>query len=206
MSETVESIMRARNKNNRLYRIYGNIKTRCYNKNIEKYKNYGGRGIKMCEEWFFDSNKFIEWALANGYQDNLTIDRIDVNGDYEPSNCRWIPIQKQYTNRTDNNKYKGLCICEWAKIFGISQSALGNFVRRNGWEGTIKYYTNKQNGLLARKNTARPVICIETNIIYPSIIDAAIATGLDPSNITKTCKGKRKQYKGYHWKYQHKED
>ena len=69
----------------RLYRVWAGMKSRCYNKNHKDYASYGGRGIKLCDEWLVSDN-FFEWALKNGYSDDLTIDRIDVSGEYEPSN------------------------------------------------------------------------------------------------------------------------
>lgn len=81
--------------NTRLYSIYTNMKTRCYNKNNSHYQYYGKRGIVICDEWLNDFKAFYDWALSHGYKDNLTIDRIDVNGNYEPSNCRWVTQHKQ---------------------------------------------------------------------------------------------------------------
>lgn len=83
----------------RLRRIWGGIKTRCGNPNDPAYPNYGGRGIKICDEWLNSCDAFIVWALSNGYKDDLSIDRIDVNGNYEPSNCRWTTAKIQANNR-----------------------------------------------------------------------------------------------------------
>lgn len=82
----------------RLYRIWTGMKTRCSNPNRKEYKNYGGRGIKVCKKWLTYKN-FYNWAIRNGYKDNLTIDRIDNDGNYEPKNCRWITIQEQQKNK-----------------------------------------------------------------------------------------------------------
>lgn len=81
------------------------MKRRCYNKHEASYKHYGNRGIEICDEWLNSFNAFEEWAFANGYDPDAptrecTIDRIDVNGNYEPSNCRWIPMDEQMKNTT----------------------------------------------------------------------------------------------------------
>lgn len=86
----------------RLYWAYFHMLERCYNENINNYKNYGGRGITVCNEWRKSPKAFIEWALLNGYGDDLTIDRIDVSGNYEPLNCRWVDMKTQANNKTTN--------------------------------------------------------------------------------------------------------
>lgn len=89
----------SRGKPDRLYRIWIGIKSRCNNPNDTGYRYYGGRGIGICEEWINDFLVFYNWAMTHGYSDELTIDRIDVNGNYTPYNCHWIPQSEQSVNR-----------------------------------------------------------------------------------------------------------
>lgn len=113
-------------KNKRLSKILNHMKQRCYNINASNYKNYGGRGIKICNEWLNNSQSFYDWAKNNGYQDNLSIDRIDVNGDYEPNNCRWATPSQQANNKRNsvfiNINGKTKTIAEWSRYFGITYS------------------------------------------------------------------------------------
>ena len=86
-------------KPDRIYRIWIGIKSRCHNPHDTGYSWYGDRGVTVCEEWREDFNSFYDWAMKNGYSDELTIDRIDNDGDYEPNNCRWIPMKEQSRNK-----------------------------------------------------------------------------------------------------------
>lgn len=117
-----------RDSNSRLYRIWTNMKTRCFNVNSPKYKVYGAKGITVCNDWRFNYSEFKNWSLKNGYSDDLTLDRVNVRGNYEPSNCRWVTIKEQENNRTNNRllTYKGetRTMSEWAEVLGISYNCL----------------------------------------------------------------------------------
>lgn len=120
------------------------MKQRCFYENSISYRNYGGRGIAMCDEWKQDFIPFYKLAISNGYQDNLTIDRINLDGDYEPSNCRFITMKEQGRNKRNNRvlEYKGEshCISEWAENMKIKKTTLYKRLK-NGWdvEKALKY-------------------------------------------------------------------
>lgn len=86
-------------KYRRIYKIWQGIRQRCNNPNDKEYEDYGGRGIRVCEEWDKSSEAFVRWALENGYADNLSIDRIDTNSGYSPENCRWATWTQQARNK-----------------------------------------------------------------------------------------------------------
>ena len=111
----------------RLHNIWLSMRERCHRVKHPYYKDYGGRGISICEEWD-DFSKFREWANTNGYSDELTIDRVDNNGDYEPNNCRWVTIKEQQNNRRNNRiiEYKGekYTLTELAEKIGMNKTTL----------------------------------------------------------------------------------
>ena len=123
--------------NTKLYKVWQAMKTRCYNENFIYYSNYGGRGIKMCDEWKNNFAAFCSWSIANGYEDGLTIDRINVDGNYEPSNCRWITRTQQNNNMRKNIfiEYNGKkqTITEWATELNLNRTALYYRIKR-GWD------------------------------------------------------------------------
>lgn len=120
----------------RINRIWAKMKERCNNPNSNRYHLYGGRGITVCDEWQ-DFLPFYKWAKENGYDDHLTIDRIDNNGNYEPSNCRWVTPREQALNRSTNViiEYEGKkqTATEWAEELGMKPMTLLARIRR-GWD------------------------------------------------------------------------
>ncbi len=114
-------------KHTKLYNVWCGIKKRCYYEKNANYKDYGARGICVCDEWQ-KFEPFMEWALANGYKEELTIDRIDTNGNYCPENCRWVDRYTQANNKT-NNKYLTFngethTFAEWSRITSIPYETL----------------------------------------------------------------------------------
>lgn len=120
---TIKRSTKHNKSHTRLYRIYYNMISRCYNTNNDQYINYGGRNIKICDKWLNDFNSFYNWSINNGYESDLTIDRIDNDCDYEPSNCRWTDIKTQSLNRRTNRyityKNETLTIKEWSDKLNI---------------------------------------------------------------------------------------
>lgn len=112
----------------RLYNIWCAMKQRCLLPSSHAYKDYGGRGITICDEWKNNFQTFFDWAIANGYEDNLSIDRIDNNGDYEPINCRWVSNDIQSYNKRTTLKIsiygEMLTVKEICDKYGVSKSAL----------------------------------------------------------------------------------
>lgn len=121
----------------RIYGTWCRMKSRCANKNSKDYEYYGGRGVVVCKEWLHDFQAFYDWAMANGYQDGLTIDRIDVNGNYEPSNCRWVTMKIQNNNTRSNHliTYKGKTqtMKQWSEETGINYDVIRDRINKLSW-------------------------------------------------------------------------
>ena len=113
----------------KLYGVWVSIKQRCENPNATGYENYGGRGIRVCDEWE-KADIFLKWALENGYQDGLQIDRIENDGDYTPENCRWVTKKTNLNNKRQCVfiELNGKChtIAEWARLTGIPYNTIAN--------------------------------------------------------------------------------
>jgi hypothetical protein len=134
LEETRHEVRKTHNQSKtRLYRVYNGIKNRCYNKNEPSYPHYGGRGIKICDEWTSDFTTFREWAITHGYDESLpssqcTIERIDVNGDYSPENCRWASLREQGWNKRNTHyvEYGGkrVSVAEASELSGVNAKTI----------------------------------------------------------------------------------
>lgn len=120
-----------------IYNVWRNMKARCFNPNKPGYKYYGGRGIVVCDDWKNNFMSFYNWAICNGYEDDLTIERIDVNGNYEPENCRWATRKDQANNTTRNHKvtYNGKTqtLSQWANEYGLNCITLLTRIEELNW-------------------------------------------------------------------------
>lgn len=119
----------------RLFKVWESMRARCEYKKHPHFKDYGARGISVCEEWQ-DFNNFKSWAALNGYTDKLTIDRIDNDGNYEPTNCRWVTAKQQQNNKRNNHIIGAFdevhTLSEWSEITGINSSTIKERLKR-GW-------------------------------------------------------------------------
>lgn len=129
-------------RHTRIYHIFLDMKQRCLNPKCRHYKNYGARGVTICSEWLEDFMTFYNWSMENGYTETLTIDRIDVNGNYCPENCRWVTLSEQQNNRRSCRMitYKGKTqnLKAWAKEYNMNYDKLR--YRLDNWKDLDKIF------------------------------------------------------------------
>lgn len=120
----------------RIYHLYQNMKYRCYNSGAANYSAYGGRGIRICDEWLGENGfeNFFNWSISNGYRDDLSIDRIDVNGNYSPENCRWADEEVQHNNTQRSVRLtlegRTQTAAQWAKELGVDRHTIYDRLRK----------------------------------------------------------------------------
>ncbi len=182
----------------RLYGIWYNMIERCENPSHNYYRNYGGRGITVCEEWHNPYN-FFEWAIAHGYEKYLTIDRMNYNGNYEPSNCRWVTLKEQQNNKS-TNRYETIngetkTVQEWIDYYGVTNGMVWSRLMR-GWsfeDALLKPSQKKYRGL--------KVLCIDTGEVFDSSRKAGDKYGVTAAAIRAAIYDKSSVCCGMKWKY-----
>ena len=137
--------------NTRLFCIWRSMLTRCTNLHSKSFKYYGGKGVKICEEWQKNFENFYNWAMNNGYAENLTIDRIDNNGNYEPSNCHWITMKEQQRNKSNSRVItafgESYSLSQWAQKTGLSKTTLKSRLDKLGWSAEKALTTDRRKYL-----------------------------------------------------------
>lgn len=191
----------------RIYVEWNSMKSRCFNKNNKSYTRYGGRGITVCDEWLGEHGfeNFYEWAVNNGYRDNLTIERKNVNGDYCPENCCWIPANEQAKNRRQTLRIKDengneRYAMDIAKENGIPMNVV--IARKSkGWDLEKALNTPLIEQTLKKQVTQIDLLTGDEIHVYKSIGEASRETGVERSSISRCCSGERNKAGGYVWKY-----
>lgn len=200
MKDNTKDIKTVPRRKSRLYRIWTNIKIRCYNPNDKGYKNYGARGIIVADIWH-DFNNFEKWSLENGYRDDLSIDRIDVDGNYCPENCRWVDIYTQNNNKRSNVllEYNGkeYTMSELARFANVPYTTFQE--RMNAWNDVEKAVETPclHNRQCVDQYTP------EGDFIkrWESITEAEKETGVYCKSISNCCNGRSRIGGGFIWKH-----
>lgn len=184
--------------NPRLYRIWNTMKLRCRAKSQQSYKYYGSRGINVCKEWD-NFDVFAEWASTHGYADNLSLDRIDPSGNYEPDNCRWVTMKEQANNKRTSRWFvfegKKMTMQQIADKYGIPTSTLFNRLKRG-----MNIY-DAVTVPIQPTNKKYHVICIDTNEVFESIHDAGKKYGVRGESIASAIHGRSETSGGVRWRY-----
>lgn len=189
-------------KYQRIRKILNSMRSRCYNPKNNRYKNYGGRGINICSEWDNEQGikNFYKWAINNGYQDNLSIDRIDNNGDYEPNNCRWVTNKEQANNRRTNRlityNEETHTLAEWSRILNIKYSVLQSRLDNHNWTIEESFFGKK-------KTYKRKILQYDLDGKFLKFYDSIEQAKKEYGNIhiCSCCRGKCKTAGGYIWRY-----
>lgn len=187
-----------------LYSTWKNMKDRCYNEKNKEYESYGNRAIKVCNEWKSVFSVFSDWAVANGWEPGLTIERINNDGDYCPENCKFVTRREQAYNKQNtifidiNGETKSLP--EWCNILGVRRGMAINRINRGEREPTRIFFNGNLRDYgrrIVQKSKDGKVI--QT---FRSSGEASRATGVYYSSITNCCNGDSKTAGGYVWEYQ----
>lgn len=134
----------------RISRIFSMMKKRCYNQNEKSYRWYGAKGVKICDEWLYNPISFVDWSLSNGYEEHLTIDRIDAKKDYCPENCQWITLEDNSRKDKKSNliTVNGMTLTgrQWSKKINKSINYVNTYIRNYGAEKAKEMIKNVLSG------------------------------------------------------------
>lgn len=190
-----------------IYIAWKNIRQRCMNPRCKPYKNYGGRGIMVCPEWE-NFETFLEWSLNNGYRAGLDIDRINNNGNYEPSNCRWVTRRENLNNRRNTIFIKVgdeiLPDTVWAERLGIDRALIKYWIRSHDKEyASLRLKDIQKNGYTPSDfgfSHRKEIKHVESGRVFGSVRDAARAFGIAPCTISNAMRENRSTGKGrFQW-------
>ena len=215
MSEHIDSTETSKTKNKAvkhglwnhpLYKVYYGMKNRCKLKSNISYKYYGGRGIRVCDEWESDFMAFYQWAINNGYKKGLSLDRIDNDGNYCPENCRWVDRIKQNSNRRANvfitHNGETHTVAEWSRITGINmQTMLGRI--KSGWPVDEIFGAKHIKNTDGMSNKPIKTAVYKEGVligVFKSQTSAAEALNIDQTIISRRLRGMNKPYHGYTFK------
>lgn len=173
--------------NTKLYRRWNSMKQRCLNSKNSEYHNYGGRDITVCKEWM-DFDAFAKWALNGGYSEGLTLERMDVNGDYTPENCTWATLKEQMNNKRNNivvdTEIGRMTLSEYCEKTGIRYNT-----------AQMRHY--RQDKLSLPVNYRHRPVVRDDGKVYQTITDAARDNDVIDTRIKAVCKGERKRTAGH---------
>lgn len=184
-----------------LYNSWCGAKSRCRNPNNKDYARYGGRGVKFSSEWEH-FKPFLEWAISSGWKDGLTLDRIDPNGDYEPSNCRWATVKEQNNNRRNNYfltvNGKTRSCRYWSDLIGIPHTTVSYWIAKYGEDVAISKISSAMSNGYGGKPYAKGMrlYCTTNDTEYNSLRDAAKRLSLERTKLAK-CVRTNTPYDGY---------
>lgn len=193
-----------------LYSTWLGMRQRCFDKNQSHYKYYGGKGVTMCEEWMNDYSEFYKWSMNNDASKELTIDRIDNNGNYEPNNCRWVDSITQANNKTQNRiiEYNGkkLTVMQWSRYTGIGEGTIRKrlddygytIAEALGFESHNKRQYDRNN---RRKKVEQYSLDGDFIKLWDSAQDASNKLGISINSIRRCAAGIHKNSNGFIWKY-----
>lgn len=188
----------------KLYNVWKNMISRCHNPKDDRYYTYGERGITVCDAWKKDFHAFARFALENGWEPGLSIERLDVDGQYAPQNCTFITMTEQMRNKTNNvyitigNETK--CLIEWCEIFGVSfQTAWARYKVQGITDVNRLFYPGDLREL--QPHIIQLTLDGEVIAEYARISEASRRSGANEATIRSVCKGKGRTAGGYRWEF-----